>query len=84
MIRKLTKILQKERQRYNFKQSNGFAGICPDCGNVVTFNSYHQRYQCSQSECCFEANVKMERVWDNKMREENLKKLKNKNQGLSI
>lgn len=84
MLKKLTQKLKTKNEIYNFKQTNGVAGICPDCGGIVSFNSYHQRYQCSQSECCFEANVKMERVWDNKMREENLKKLKNENQGLSI
>lgn len=62
---------------YNFKtKDNGVAGICPDCKGIVTFNSYHQRYQCTSKDCCFEANLKKERVWDNSMREENLKNLK--------
>ena len=77
MIKRLTEKLQKENQVYNFKQTNGVAGICPDCGGIVSFNSYHQRYQCSHVDCCFEANIKRERVWDNKMRDENLKSLKN-------
>ena len=84
MIKRLTAKLKNEKKIYNFEQTNGVAGVCPDCGGIVTFNSYHQRYQCSKKECCFEANVEMERVWDNKMREENLKKLKIENQGLSI
>ena len=64
--------------QYNFKtRNNGVAGICPDCNGIVTFNSYHQRYQCSSKDCCFEANLKKERVWDNSKREENLKILKN-------
>jgi len=82
MIRKLTKKFQIEKQVYNFQQSNGIAGICPDCGSVVNFNSYHQRYQCTHKDCCFEANIQKERVWGNNMRDENLKKLKN--QGLNI
>ena len=64
--------------QYNFEtRNNGVAGICPDCNGIVTFNSYHQRYQCSSKDCCFEANLKKERVWDNSKREENLKRLKN-------
>ncbi len=78
MIKTLTKKLQTQKQTYNFKDKNiGVAGICPDCGGIVTFNSYHQRYQCTIKECCFEANIKKERVWDNSMREENLKLIKN-------
>ena len=79
MVKKLAERLKAEKQKYNFQQTPGFAGICPDCGHVVCFNSYHQRFECTSSECCFEANVKGERVWDNKMRDENLKKLKSEN-----
>lgn len=82
MIRKLTEKLQTAKQIYNFQQTNGVAGICPDCGGIVSFNSYHQRYQCLKSDCCFEANIKKERVWDNKMREANLKCLKS--EGITI
>ena len=60
MIKKLAEKKQKENQTYNFKQTNGVAGICPDCGGIVSFNSYHQRYECSHTNCCFEANIKME------------------------
>ena len=77
MIKTLTKKLQDQKQTYNFKDKDiGVAGICPDCGGIVTFNSYHQRYQCSTKECCFEANLKGARVWDNLMRDENIKKMK--------
>ena len=75
MIRMLTEKLNKEKAN-NFKQSNGVAGIWPDCGGIVSFNSYHQRYQCLRVDCCFEANIKKERVWDNKMRDENLQRTK--------
>lgn len=76
MIKKLAEKKQKENQTYNFKQTPGFAGICPDCGCVVHFNSYHQRFECCGKNCAFEANAKGERVWDNKMRDENLRKMK--------
>ena len=63
--------------KYNFKTKDiGVAGICPDCNGIITFNSYHQRYQCTTKDCCFEADIKKEKVWDNKKREENLQKLK--------
>ena len=55
----------------------GVAGVCPDCGGIISFNSYHQRYQCMNKNCCLEANIKKERVWDNDKREENLKQIKN-------
>ena len=61
--------MECETIHYNFKtKDNGVAGICPDCKGIVSFNSYHQRYQCTTKECCFEANLKKERVWDNSMR----------------
>ena len=78
MIKTLTKKIEKQKEKYKFKEKNiGVAGICPDCKGIVTFNSYHQRYQCTTKECCFEANLNGERVWDNSMRENNLKKIKN-------
>ena len=83
MIKKLTEKLQQEKQIYNFKQTNGVAGVCPECGGIVSFNSYHQRYQCTHKDCCFEANIKKERVWDNNMRDENLKRIKEQ-QGVVI
>jgi len=62
--------------KYKFTKTPGVAGVCPDCGSIVCFNSYHNRYECSSKDCCFEADINGERVWDNKMREENLKKIK--------
>ena len=76
MIKRLTEKIANQKQSYNFKQSNGVAGICPDCGGIVSFNSYHQRYQCSQVDCCFEADIKKQRVWDNEMRDQNLQQIK--------
>jgi len=69
--------MKYETIHYDFKtKNNGVAGICPDCKGIVSFNSYHQRYQCTTKECCFEANLKKERVWDNSMRDKLLGKEK--------
>ena len=59
MIKILTEKIKQQKENYNFKEKdNGVAGICPDCKGIVTFNSYHQRYQCTTKNCCFEANIK--------------------------
>ena len=73
----ITKILAKEEVVvYSFKDKDtGIAGICPDCGGIISFNSYFKRYQCKNKKCYFEANIKKERVWDNANREENIKTL---------
>ena len=67
----------KNQTSYKFKERCiGIAGFCPDCKNFVSWNSYHNRFECLNNDCCFMANGKGERIWDNSMREENLKKLK--------
>lgn len=72
----IKKSVDKQTVKYEFKEKcTGIAGFCPDCGGFVSFNSYHQRYECLNSDCCFTANLKGERIWDNTMREENLKRL---------
>ena len=77
MIKTLTKKIEKQKENFNFKEKNtGVAGICPDCKGIVSFNSYNQRYECTTKECCFEANLNKERIWDNSMREENIKRMK--------
>ena len=75
MIKKVAKKLKAEKLVYNFKQTPGVAGMCPDCNSFIHFNSYHQRFECSGNDCAFMADIKGERIWDNKMREENLKRL---------
>ena len=74
----INQMIEKEKQTsYNFiSRETGIAGICPDCNGTVSWNSYHSRFQCLNIDCCFEANEKGERVWDNNKREENLKNLK--------
>ena len=75
LIKKTTQKLNKTK--YSFKEKNaGIAGICPDCKSIVSFNSYHQIYECLSNECCFEANLKGERIWDNDMRDKHLNKIK--------
>lgn len=73
----IKQMINKEEQKtYTFKKRcNGIAGICPDCKDIVSWNSYHSRFECLSNTCCFMANEKGERIWDNSMREENLKKL---------
>ena len=72
----ITYIRTKKQPTYNFKSKcTGIAGICPDCNSIVTWNSYHSRFQCLSSNCCFMANEKGERIWDNYMRDENLRKI---------
>ena len=75
MIAKLAKKLEKEKQTYQFNTTGGFAGVCPDCGHVLEYRSYFQEFNCTGKDCAFVANVDGVRVWDNKMRDENLKKL---------
>ena len=75
MVKKLAEKMKAEKQVYNFEQTSGIAGICPDCNSFIHFNSYHQRYECSGNDCAFIADINCERIWDNKMREENLKRL---------
>ena len=73
MIKKLAEKL-KEEKKYKFNTS-GFAGVCPDCGHVLEYRSYFQEFNCTATNCAFVANVNGERVWDNKKRDENLKRL---------
>ena len=75
MVKRLANKIKQEKEKYNFKQA-GIAGLCPDCGHVVEFKSYFQEFYCTDSNCAFVANINGERVWDNKKREENLKKIK--------
>lgn len=79
MIKKLTEKLKNQNsqtKKYNFKHKcTGVAGVCPDCNSFVSFNSYHQRYECLSNNCCFMANLECERIWDNSMRDENIKQL---------
>jgi len=74
----LNKLIKRNTQKtYKFKpEENSIAGFCPDCDCIVSWNSYHKRFECLAFDCCFIANEKGERIWDNSMREENLKKLK--------
>ncbi len=72
MINRLAKKI--EQRKYNFKQ-DGISGVCPDCGHIVEYRSYFQEYNCTATDCAFVANTKGERVWDNKKRDENLKKM---------
>ena len=80
----ITEMIKQKQTTYNFKpKCTGIAGFCPDCNSFVSWNSYHSRFECLSNECCFMANAKCERIWDNTMRDENLKKLK-KETGLGI
>ncbi len=73
----IKEMIKKEKQTYTFKERcTGVAGFCPDCESIVSWNSYHNRFQCMSNDCCFETNEKGERIWDNSMRQENLKRLK--------
>ena len=74
MITKLTQKLKEEKQTHNFRTS-GFAGLCPDCGHIMEYRSYFQEFNCTASDCAFVANINGERVWDNKKRDEKLKRL---------
>lgn len=58
----INKMLQKENV-YIFKERDtSIAGICPDCGSIVSYNSYHKHYECNNKNCCFVANEKGERT----------------------
>ena len=73
MLVKVAQKLKETKQCYKFN-TTGVAGVCPDCGHIVEFRSYFQEFNCTGSNCAFVANINGERVWDNKKREENLKK----------
>lgn len=50
------------------------ARICPDCGGILNFNSYHQRFSHQpSSECVYEENIYGECVWNNSLRDQILK-----------
>lgn len=73
----ITEMIKQKQTTYNFKpKCTGVAGICPDCENIVSWNSYHSRFECLSNRCCFMANAKCERIWDNNMRDVHLKNLK--------
>lgn len=67
MIKTLTEKLKEEKQKqvFKFKRTNGIAGICPDCGEVITFNYFTKFYECTNKSCLFLANENCERVWEN-------------------
>ena len=74
----ITEMIKQKQTTYKFKpECTGIAGFCPDCNGFVSWNSYHSRFECLSNECCFIANEKGERIWDNAIRDENIKKLKN-------
>ena len=66
MIKKLTEKIKEQKTesiQYNFKEKHeGIAGTCPDCGSIVSYNSFFHRYVCINLECEFEADIKRERV----------------------
>ena len=70
MIKKLTQQLkeeklktQNEEQVFNFKEKHeGIAGNCPDCGEIVSYNSFFHRYVCANLECEFEADISRRRI----------------------
>ena len=48
--------------------------ICPNCGDVLSWNTHFQAYiHDSNSKCCYMEDKNGNRIWDNKMREEQLK-----------
>ena len=74
----ISSMIKHEKTNYNFKyKCTGIAGFCPDCNSFVSWNSYHSRFECLGNNCCFMANEKCERIWDNTMRDENLRNLEN-------
>ena len=65
MIKKLTQKLKENKftTQFDFKEKHeGIAGFCPDCGNIVSYDSYFHRYVCINLECDFEANINRERI----------------------
>ncbi len=66
MIKQLTEKLKQEKEQslqYDFKEKyEGIAGCCPDCGDIVSYNSFFLRYFCANVECGFEANINRERI----------------------
>jgi len=73
MIAKLTGKLKKQKKI--ILSETGIAGVCPDCGHILEYRSYFQEYNCTASDCAFVADRNGNRVWDNKKRDENLKRL---------
>ncbi len=47
--------------------------VCPDCGELLYFNSHFRVYMHPESsECVYMESVEGNRVWDNKMRDDRL------------
>jgi len=70
MINKLIQQIKEEKQKqqneeqiFNFKEKHeGIAGNCPDCGDIVSYNSFFHRYICANVECEFEADISRKRI----------------------
>lgn len=74
MIGKLADKIKKEKTKM-FNATGCFAGVCPDCGQVLEYRSYFQEFNCTAKDCAFVADKNGNRVWDNEKRDENLKRL---------
>ena len=78
MIKQLTQKLKEQKQsiQFDFKERyEGIAGTCPDCGDIVSYNSYFHIYFCANVECGFEANINRERI---------IKKSQNQSQNINV
>ena len=66
MLTKLTEKIKSQKSetiQFDFKEKyEGIAGHCPDCGDIVSYNSFFLRYFCANVECDFEANINRERI----------------------
>lgn len=50
--------------------------ICPDCGDVIEYNSKNQVFKHEREEfCAYMENIAGERIWDDKMRDGRLAKI---------
>lgn len=65
LIEKTTKT-ENEPVQYDFKEKyEGIAGTCPDCGDIVYYDSVFYKYVCVNLDCGFEANIKRQRKTKN-------------------
>ncbi|MBE7074348.1 MAG: hypothetical protein E7379_04605 [Clostridiales bacterium] len=57
-------------------KNNSLLRLCPDCGGIIAWCSHFKAFQHSVfTECAYMESKKGDRIWDNKMREENLKQM---------
>lgn len=67
---------EEKVQKINVYERRGVHGICPDCGSFLEFDRASKDFYCLGADCAFIADRDGNRIWDNDIRDANLKKEK--------